>query len=460
MSPSRRTFLQASVVAGVAVYLAPIGSKVFAALFEDKLLTPVQWDPKTGAPKFRVDGTAKVTGAKIFARDIRARDMPHWPQEQSHAFILRAARADSPYDGFDLSLLGEDLKPDRIVTADDLARDGVAFPAFYGEDMLLPKGKTAAYLGHAVAILIYRDFARFRFAKDALQFKPGVVRYGAPAAPVARDPWGAFRFVRVGGEGPYDDDVFSSLKDAPVFPSMMRKQEPVWPDGKDHGTLGEEGMFHAGEIGKRLAEPPPEWLVLEHKYTTQSIDTAALEPDNANCWYDAASGDLHLVVPTQSPIEVGESAAEMMGKAKAVFPLKRLFVHPCYTVGYGSKDHYNFPFYGLVAALYANGKPVRLANDRFEQFQTSLKRHAFTMNYRMAVEKSTGLFRAFQGDLQANGGGRKNFSPSVAMWRRRRRSRSTTSRRATWRRSPSPRARSTPAPRAATARCRAWRPPR
>jgi hypothetical protein len=24
-------------------------------------------------------------GAKVFARDIRARDMPHWPQQQSHA---------------------------------------------------------------------------------------------------------------------------------------------------------------------------------------------------------------------------------------------------------------------------------------------------------------------------------------------------------------------------------------
>jgi hypothetical protein len=31
--------------------------------------------------------------------------------------------------------------------------------------MLLPAGKTPAYLGQAVAILIYRDFARFRFAK-------------------------------------------------------------------------------------------------------------------------------------------------------------------------------------------------------------------------------------------------------------------------------------------------------
>jgi len=414
-SPSRRTFLKASVVAGVSVYIAPIGGKAFAALFEEKILTPVQWDPKTGAPNFRIDGMAKVTGDKVFARDIRSRDMPHWPKAQSHAFILRATKADRSYAGFDLALLGDDLKPDRVVTAADLTRDGVAFPAFYGEDMLLPEGKTPAYLGHAVAILIYHDFARFRFAKDKLKFHDEIIRYGASTGPLERDPWGTFRFVRVGGETPFDDDVFSSLKNAPLFPSMMRKHEPVWPDGKDHGQLGEQGMFHAGQIRQQLDQPPADWLVLEREYNTQSIDTAALEPDNANCWYDAGTQALHMVVPTQSPIEVGESAAEMMARAKGVFPVKQVFVHPCYTVGYGSKDHYNFPFYGLVTALYADGKPVRLANDRYEQFQTAIKRHAFRMRYRIAVDKNTGLFQSFQGDFEANGGGRANFSPSVAM---------------------------------------------
>ncbi|HEX7911998.1 MAG TPA: twin-arginine translocation signal domain-containing protein, partial [Paraburkholderia sp.] len=235
---SRRSFLKASALAGVSVYIAPMGSRAFAALFEEKILTPVQWDAANGQPKFRIDGIAKVTGSKVFARDIRATDMPHWPQQQSHAFILRATQADRGYEGFDLSLLGDDLQPDRVVTAADLARDGLIFPAFYGDDMLLPQGKTPAYLGHAVAILIYHDFARFRFAKDALKFQDQIIRYGAQTGPLERDPWGSFRFVRVGGKTPYDDDTFSSLKDAPVFPSMMRKHQPVWPDGVEHGKLG------------------------------------------------------------------------------------------------------------------------------------------------------------------------------------------------------------------------------
>lgn len=196
---------------------------------------------------------------------------------------------------------------------------------------------------------------------------------------------------------------------------MMRKHLPVWPDGRDHGKLDERGMAHANAIAQELAQPPADWLVLEREYRTQSVDTAAMEPDNVNAWYDPGAQALHLVVPTQSPSEVVESSTEMMTHAARVFPVKQIFVHPCYTVGYGSKDHYDFPYYGVAAALYAGGRPVRLANDRYEQFQTSIKRHAFTMRYRMGVDRQSGLLQSFQADMDANGGGRSNFSPSVAM---------------------------------------------
>jgi CO/xanthine dehydrogenase Mo-binding subunit len=274
---SRRGFLKASAMAGLTVVIAPIGSRAFAALFEEKILTPIKWDALNGQAQCRIDGMAKVTGAKVFARDLRASDLPHWPAHQSHAFILRTTQADRLYQGFDLTLLGDELKPDRIVTAEDLARDGLAFPAFYGDDMLLPPGKTPAYLGHAVAMLIYHDFARFQFAKDKLQFRDDIIRYGDKTGPLERDPWGTFRFVRVGG---------------------------------------------------------------------------------------ASS---------------------------------------------------RVPFYGIVAAMYGNGNPVRLAFNRYEQFQTSLKRHSSKMHYRMAIDKQSGLLQSFKCDFEIDGGGRCNFSPSVAM---------------------------------------------
>jgi len=294
MRPSRRQVLRATLIGSIAVYVAPLGSRAFAALFEQQLLTRPDWNGDDGVLKYRIDGTSKVTGAKVFARDIRARDMPHWPQQQSHALVLRVTKADRSYAGFDLSALGGELAPDRVVTAADLTRDGLAFPDFYGEDMLLPEGKTPAYLGQAVAILIYHEFSRFRFAKEKVQFNEAVIRYGAVTGPLRRNPWGAARFVRVGGRTPYDDDVFSCLKQGPVSASYD-KHEPVWPQPARDGNVGEQGMHHANSIADELAHPPAEWLVLTHDYATQSGDTAALEPDNANGWYDADKQELHLV---------------------------------------------------------------------------------------------------------------------------------------------------------------------
>ncbi|HKM98770.1 MAG TPA: hypothetical protein VJY99_19120, partial [Buttiauxella sp.] len=84
---SRRRFIKRAVVAGVAVYLAPLYSRAYAALFEQKILQSPNWDARNKRIRFRIDGRAKVMGHKVFARDIRAVDMPHWPQKQAHAFI-------------------------------------------------------------------------------------------------------------------------------------------------------------------------------------------------------------------------------------------------------------------------------------------------------------------------------------------------------------------------------------
>ena len=51
---------------------------------------------------------------------------------------------------------------------------------------------------------------------------------GAVTGPLERDPWGGFRYVRIGGATPFDDDRFSSLKDTVLFPTY-KKHEAVWP---------------------------------------------------------------------------------------------------------------------------------------------------------------------------------------------------------------------------------------
>jgi CO/xanthine dehydrogenase Mo-binding subunit len=105
--------------------------------------------------------------------------------------------------------------------------------------------------------------------------------------------------------------------------------------------------------------------------------------------------------------EVAQNTASILAKSR--LGLKRLFLHPFYTVGYGSKDHYDMPYYALVAAAYGYGLPVRLANDRFEQFQTSLKRHEFRMRYTMAVDRTSEKIQTLRANMIATAAAVRTF---------------------------------------------------
>ncbi|MDX5053316.1 hypothetical protein SHY92_10870, partial [Streptococcus suis] len=80
-----------------------------------------------------------------------------------------------------------------------------------------------------------------------------------------------------------------------------------------------------------------------------------------------------------------EVSASLVSKSK--FHLKEVDLKVGYTVGYGTKDHSIFPFFCVLAGLYGDGRPVRLANDRYEQFQMGLKRHAFWMDNTLVVDR-------------------------------------------------------------------------
>ena len=83
---------------------------------------------------------------------------------------------------------------------------------------------------------------------------------------------------------------------------------------------------------------------------------------------------LHLIVGAQSPYEVARVAALMVKDNKRFPDSETIKLLSGTTVGYGSKDHSLFPLYAIAARFYGDGLPVRLANDRYEQFQLGIKR--------------------------------------------------------------------------------------
>ena len=405
---SRRGFLKGGATA-VAVSVTPL-HQALAGLQTERQTQPPGWR-ENGNVRFRQDGIPKVTGDKVFAVDIRAKDMPDWPDEQAHAFLIRVPRADRVFEGVTLDPLGEELRPDAVVTAETLRNDGVEMvePDFYGA-FFLEQGNVPAYLGQPVALLVYHDYARFRAARTRFKFNEDALVWGDAAEPPARTPYGATRYVRIGGETREAEDRFSPLKNGTIF-AGFENGEADWPDEDSEGDVGGKAMALAGDLRSELENPPEGWNVYRRKYRSQYVDPAALEPDNGNAWYDTATGRLHVVTGTQSPWTNADHIERMVSASR--FDLTELRFHPGYTVGYGQKEHHVHPYYVAMAALYGDGRPVRLALDRWEHFQSALKRHPFDTDITLAVDRETGEFRSLAADQRADGGGVMNFSPSV-----------------------------------------------
>ena len=320
MRISRREFVKSVTASGIALSMSRLAiaeEPEFAA--RETLPGRQGWNPAaTGAG--RIDGVAKVTGAKLYASDFRAADLPGWPQKTSHAMLIRAADATHVLTGIDLSRLSGALKPSVVVTAADLARIGIRVPEFYAGDLLCPVGKTPLYLGQPVALLIFEDFDTFDQARLALR-DVAVLKFGEWTGPVTMPNYGAFRFTRVAGPTPDAPDVYSPAKNGWVSPGFFENSgRPIWARlPVSTGQAYAEAAAYGEKIRAELAANNPALLVLDSEFETQSVDPMALEPESGLAWYDAGRKNLDLVVSVQSPAEIATAIAYLLGNAQTAF---------------------------------------------------------------------------------------------------------------------------------------------
>jgi CO/xanthine dehydrogenase Mo-binding subunit len=416
MGVSRREFVKLATSSGIALSLSRLASAEEPAFIARETLPGRQrWNPAaTGVG--RIDGVVKVTGAKLYASDFRAADLPGWPAETSHAMLVRTPDATHVYAGMDLSRLSGALKPSVVVTAEDLTRIGTRVPEFYTGDLFCPVGKTPLYLGQPVALLIYEHFDAFDQARLALR-DGTVLQFAEETGPIVAPPYAAFRFTRVAGPTPEAPDVYSPVKNGWVSPGRFQNTErPIWarlpiPTGQAYA----EAATHGEQIRAELAATNPALLVLDREFETQSVDPMFLEPESGLGWYDAGRETLELVIGVQSPYEAAASVAFLLGKAEATFRPSRINTNCAYCGGgFGGRDHTPFPLYLALAAMFFPGYPVRLAHDRYQQFQAGIKRHAFKMHTRIGIDRASGKIVGFAADHVSDGGGLANFSPNVA----------------------------------------------
>jgi CO/xanthine dehydrogenase Mo-binding subunit len=413
---SRRGFVKTVTASGIALSVSRLtGAQEPEFAARETLPGRQSWNPAaTGIG--RIDGVAKVTGAKLYAADFRAADLPNWPPATSHAMCVRASDATHVYAGIDLSRLSSALKPSVVITAADLARTGMRVPEFYVGDLLCPVGKTPLYLGQPVAMLIFEDFDALDQARLALRDAP-VVKFGKDTGPVKMPNYGAFRLTRVGGPTPEAPDVYSLFRNGLVSPGRFEDNgRPIWPRLPiPTGQAYAEAATHGEEIRAELAANDPTHLVLDREFQTQSLDPMFLEPESGLGWHDAKRKTLELVVGVQSPYDAATSVAYMLGNAKGAFKPTRINTNVAYCGGgFGGRDHTAFPMYVALAAMFFPNRPVRLANNRYEQFQSGIKGHVFKIRTRMGVDRASGKIIGLAADHELDGGGLANFSVNVA----------------------------------------------
>jgi hypothetical protein len=97
MGISRREFVSLATLSGIALSFSRVAIGESPSFDSRETLPGRQsWNPSaTGVG--RIDGVAKVTGAKLYASDFRAADLPGWPANTSHAILVRAPDATHVY---------------------------------------------------------------------------------------------------------------------------------------------------------------------------------------------------------------------------------------------------------------------------------------------------------------------------------------------------------------------------
>lgn len=410
MQISRRTLLKTT---GAAITVNFIN---LPALFADDLpalAPPSGWSGAPGKARYRIDGLAKVTGQKIFARDFHAWDMAGWPAEEHPTMILRALHADRPFKGVDLSSVPADSQPIEIITGDKLGKgwpatkryncsltgtldpasdNPITLPSSICYDLLVVPGDVPAFLGQPVAMLLFKDRKALRKAKKALQFNARAQVYAAPTEPlpdVTFPPETNYvRYVR--GK----EEKFSYAQNG---------------GNKDYTT---RAAHYAGLINQEVRAS--DWLTFQESYSMQAMDPMFMEPESGLAWYDASTQTMHLVVGTQSPDDDIKETLTLFQSKESPVTVKHVNLYSCYPGGgFGGRDKSVFTMNLAVAAAFAKGQPVRIAYDRFEQFQAGLKRHPAKLHETLAIDKH-GKIQALLTDMDYDAGGRRNLSPYVA----------------------------------------------
>ncbi|MBI3079148.1 MAG: molybdopterin-dependent oxidoreductase [Deltaproteobacteria bacterium] len=145
------------------------------------------------------------------------------------------------------------------------------------------------------------------------------------------------------------------------------------------GNVSRVVRMHCGDVGQGLAEADQ---VFTHTFETQVVNHCPVEPHAVVATWDAA-GKLTVWSPTQTPFLMQRTLAEVLG-----LPLHRVrVVKPAVGGAFGGKREVLGLDFAAAVLARATGRPVKIVNDREEEFATTRQRHA------MRITLTTGVRR-------------------------------------------------------------------
>ncbi len=406
---SRRKFITKTVLSGGILFTFKQLSfgTLFANSFEDKASSKTDpsfgWGSIPGRASYRYEGLAKVMGQKIFARDFSAADFENWPRYEMHGLVLRAPLVGKSFQGLNFSHIQKSLRPIVVITDKELRLNHIKVPEFFKPRLIGRLGHSPDYLGQPLAILLFSDVDVFLEAKKYYRNPEKILIWGKAGEPEVQPPYCDGHLIRYSvdnGEPEYSPATHGGF--LPLHPASTGLES----------IRSKKGLEFVDRI--QQDQDQFKWRKFEGEFSTQTVDPCFMEPENGICYFDEKIGKFHMAIGTQCPSADSESIADMFSPATCPIKLKQVELISCFPGGgFGGRDHSMFPLLLALAGVFSGkNRSVRIINDRFDQFQSGIKRHASNTKIKMEVDQA-GKIQSLKINVDMPGGGQKNFSFAV-----------------------------------------------
>ncbi|MHC1700248.1 MAG: xanthine dehydrogenase family protein molybdopterin-binding subunit [Humidesulfovibrio sp.] len=294
----------------------------------------------SSTPTPRADALAKATGAERYVLDLA-------PAECLFAGAFRPGASSGSAGGVAHGrVLGVDasaaLKTPgvlRVLTAADVP--GTNLQGIVHKDQPVLCGEVIRHAGDPVALVL---------AESAEALRQGLARLRADIEPLP---------------GVFDAE------------EALKKGAPLVHQGRKGGNLLLRAVIEKGDARAALRQAP---VVVRGEFSTPVQEHAFLE---TQCGFAQVlpDGTLDMTVSTQAPFRDRFE----IGHALGLDPLAVRVRAPYLGGGFGGKDGATVQCLLALAALFAAGRPVRMAWDREESILAGYKRHAVRLRYALGA---------------------------------------------------------------------------